>query len=58
MVDVFEISYDPERARAVTFEIEYLSDEALTGETINAATEAMMAAVTGTFGERGVSLRA
>ncbi len=58
MVDVFEIPNDPQRARAVTFEIEYLSDEALTGETINAATEAMMAAVTQAFGERGVALRA
>jgi phenylalanyl-tRNA synthetase beta chain len=58
MVDVFEIPNDPQRARAVTFEIEYLSDEALTGETINAATEAMMAAVTSAFGERGVMLRA
>jgi len=58
MVDVFEIPNDPQRARAVTFEIEYLSDEALTGETINAATEAMMGAVTQKFGERGVSLRA
>ncbi|MFL6248053.1 MAG: phenylalanine--tRNA ligase subunit beta [Thermoanaerobaculia bacterium] len=57
MVDVFEIPNDPNRARAVTFEIEYLSEEALTGETINAATEAMMAAVTKTFGERGVTLR-
>ncbi|MDP9194718.1 MAG: phenylalanine--tRNA ligase subunit beta [Acidobacteriota bacterium] len=58
MVDVFEIPNDEKRARAVTFEIEYLSDDALTGETINAATAAMMAAVTQTFGERGVSLRA
>jgi phenylalanyl-tRNA synthetase beta chain len=58
MVDVFEIPNDPQRARAVTFEIEYLSDEALTGETINAATEAMMTAVMSAFGERGVSLRA
>ena len=33
MVDVFEIPNDSQRARAVTFEIEYLSDEALTGET-------------------------
>jgi phenylalanyl-tRNA synthetase beta chain len=41
-----------EPARAVTFEIEYLSEEALTGETINAATEAMMAAVAAKFGER------
>jgi phenylalanyl-tRNA synthetase beta subunit len=57
MVDVFEIPNDPHRARAVTFEIEYLSDEALTGETINAATEAMMAAVNAAFGERGVALR-
>jgi phenylalanyl-tRNA synthetase beta chain len=57
MVDVFEIPNDPQGARAVTFEIEYLSDQALTGETINAATEAMMAAVTQAFGERGVSLR-
>jgi phenylalanyl-tRNA synthetase beta chain len=45
-----------EPARAVTYEIEYLSEEALTGETINAATEAMMAAVNATFGDR-VSLR-
>jgi phenylalanyl-tRNA synthetase beta chain len=57
MVDVFEIPNDPQRARAVTFEIEYLSEEALTGETINAATEAMMAAVNAAFGERGVALR-
>jgi phenylalanyl-tRNA synthetase beta chain len=48
IVDLFEL---PD-ARAITFEIEYLSDEALTGETINAATEAMMAAVTAKFGER------
>jgi phenylalanyl-tRNA synthetase beta chain len=41
-----------EAARAVTFEIEYLSEEALTGETINAATEAMLAAVTAKFGDR------
>jgi phenylalanyl-tRNA synthetase beta chain len=41
-----------EEARAVTFEIEYLSDEALTGDTINAATEAMMAAVKERFGDR------
>lgn len=53
MTDLFEL---PD-ARAVTFEIEYLSEEALTGETINAATEAMMAAVQGRFGER-VTLRA
>jgi phenylalanyl-tRNA synthetase beta chain len=53
VVDLFEL---PD-ARAITFEIEYLSDEALTGETINAATEAMMAAVTARFGER-VTLRA
>ncbi|HEX2060397.1 MAG TPA: phenylalanine--tRNA ligase subunit beta, partial [Thermoanaerobaculia bacterium] len=39
-----------EGARAVTFEIEFLSDEALTGETINAATEAMIAAVKERFG--------
>jgi phenylalanyl-tRNA synthetase beta chain len=52
MVDVFEL---PD-ARAVTFEIEYLSDEALTGETINAATEAMMANVARVFGDR-VTLR-
>lgn len=55
--DVYEIPNDPTRARAVTFEIEYLSEEALTGETINAATEAMMAAVGARFGER-VTLRA
>lgn len=48
IVDLFEL---PE-ARAVTFEIEYLSEDALTGETINAATEAMMAGVTATFGAR------
>jgi phenylalanyl-tRNA synthetase beta chain len=57
MVDVFEIPNDPQRARAVTFEIEYLSDEALTGETINAATEAMMVTVKLKFGDRGVTLR-
>lgn len=57
MVDVFEIPNDPQRARAVTFEIEYLSDEAMTGEQINAATEAMMNAVSATFGDKGVTLR-
>lgn len=46
-----------EAARAVTFEIEYLSDEALTGETINAATEEMVRAVTERFGDQ-VTLRA
>lgn len=56
MVNVYEIPNDPARARAVTFEIEYLSDDALTGETTNAATEAMMAAVAAAFGER-VALR-
>ncbi|HUR79354.1 MAG TPA: hypothetical protein VM733_01215, partial [Thermoanaerobaculia bacterium] len=53
IVDLFEL---PD-ARAITFEIEYLSDEALTGETINAATEAMMAAVAAKFGGK-VALRA
>jgi phenylalanyl-tRNA synthetase beta chain len=53
IVDLFEL---PD-ARAITFEIEYLSEEALTGETINAATEAMMAAVAARFGDR-VTLRA
>ena len=57
MTDVYEIPNDPARARAVTFEIEYLSDEALTGETTNAATEAMVEAVKAKFGER-VALRA
>ncbi|HVE70397.1 MAG TPA: phenylalanine--tRNA ligase subunit beta [Thermoanaerobaculia bacterium] len=52
IVDLFEL---PD-ARAITFEIEYLSDEALTGETINAATEGMMRAVAERFGER-VTLR-
>ncbi|MDQ3282009.1 MAG: phenylalanine--tRNA ligase subunit beta [Acidobacteriota bacterium] len=53
IVDHFELP----AARAITFEIEYLSEEALTGETINAATEGMMAAVAEKFGER-VTLRA
>jgi len=53
IVDLFEL---PD-ARAITFEIEYRSDEALTGETINAATEAMMAAVKERFDDR-VQLRA
>ena len=53
VVDLFEL---PD-ARAITFEIEYLSEEALTGETINAATEGMMAAVSGKFGDK-VTLRA
>jgi phenylalanyl-tRNA synthetase beta chain len=57
MVDVYEMPNDPQQARAVTFEIEYLSEESLTGETINAATEAMMAAVKEKFGDR-VALRA
>lgn len=53
VTDLFEL---PD-ARAITFEIEYLSEDALTGETINAATEAMMASVTAKFGDR-VTLRA
>jgi phenylalanyl-tRNA synthetase beta chain len=53
VTDLFEL---PD-ARAITFEIEYLSEDALTGETINAATEAMMASVAGKFGEK-VTLRA
>jgi len=53
IVDLFEL---PD-ARAITFEIEFLSEEALRGETINAVTEAMMAAVQERFGER-VQLRA
>ena len=52
ITDVFEIPNDPNRARAVTFEIDYLPDEAITGDAINAATEAMMKNVTETFGER------
>jgi phenylalanyl-tRNA synthetase beta chain len=48
ITDLFEM---PD-ARAVTFEIEYLSDDALTGETINAATDAMTAAVKAQFGDR------
>jgi len=57
ITDIYEMPNDERRSRAVTFEIEYLSEEALTGETINAATEGMMTAVTGQFGER-VALRA
>jgi phenylalanyl-tRNA synthetase beta chain len=53
IVDLFQLP----NARAITFEIEYLSEEALTGETINAATEGMMASVTKEFGDR-VTLRA
>lgn len=45
-------SFELPDARAITFEIEYLSDQPLTGETINAATEAMKAAVAKRFGER------
>jgi phenylalanyl-tRNA synthetase beta chain len=58
IVDVYEMPNDPQRSRAVTFEIEYLSEDALTGETINAATEAMMAAVAREYGAKGVTLRA
>lgn len=47
ITDLFEL---PE-ARAVTFEIEYLAEESLTGETINAATDAMTAAVKAKFGD-------
>lgn len=47
ITDLFEL---PD-ARAVTFEIEYLAEEALTSETINAATEAMITAVKAKFGE-------
>ena len=49
ITDLFEL---PDNVRAITFEIEFLSDEALTGETINAATEAMMAAVQAQLGDR------
>lgn len=56
IVDLFELPPPAVNVRAITFEIEYLSDEALTGETINAATEAMMAAVTKELGDR-VTLR-
>jgi phenylalanyl-tRNA synthetase beta chain len=44
-------------ASAITFEIEYLAEQALTNEEVNAATETMMAAVTARFGDR-VTLRA
>ncbi|MGN6187151.1 MAG: hypothetical protein ACTHQM_26235, partial [Thermoanaerobaculia bacterium] len=47
ITDLFEL---PD-ARAVTFEIEYLAEESLTGETINAATDAMTAAVKAKFGD-------
>jgi phenylalanyl-tRNA synthetase beta chain len=56
VVDLYEMPDDPHRARAITYEIEYLPDEALTGEAINAATEEMIAAVASQFGDR-VSLR-
>lgn len=52
ITDLFEL---PD-LRAITFELEFLSDEALTGETINAAVDAMMAAVTARFDDR-VTLR-
>lgn len=48
VTDLFEL---PD-ANAVTFEIEYLADRALTNEEVNAATEGMMAAVATKFGER------
>lgn len=53
ITDLFEL---PD-ANAITFEIEYLADRALTSEEVNAATETMMAAVRERFGER-VTLRA
>lgn len=53
ITDLFEL---PE-ANAVTFEIEYLADRALTSEEVNAATEGMMAAVREKFADR-VTLRA
>ena len=48
ITDLFEL---PE-ANAVTFEIEYLAERALTNEEVNAATEGMMAAVRERFGDR------
>ena len=57
VTDLFELPPPANNIRAITFEIEYLSEEALTGETINAATEAMMASVSARFGEK-VTLRA
>ena len=48
ITDLFEL---PD-ANAVTFEIEYLADRALTNEEVNAATEGMMAAVRDRFGDR------
>ncbi|MEO8382241.1 MAG: phenylalanine--tRNA ligase subunit beta [Acidobacteriota bacterium] len=47
IVDLFEL---PE-ARAITFELEFLSEEAMTGDTINASVEAMMNAVKDRFGD-------
>jgi phenylalanyl-tRNA synthetase beta chain len=57
ITDLFEMPPPADNIRAVTFEIEYLSEDALTGETINAATETMMASVSERFGGR-VVLRA
>jgi len=49
ITDLFEL---PD-SNAITFEIEYLTeDRSLTNEEVNAATEAMMAAVRERFGER------
>lgn len=53
ITDLFEL---PD-ANAITFEIEYLADHALTNEEVNAATEGMMTAVASRFGDR-VALRA
>ena len=53
ITDLFEL---PD-ANAITFEIEYLAEHSLTNEEVNAATEAMMAAVASLFGDR-VTLRA
>lgn len=52
IVDLFELPPPANDIRAITFEIEYLSDEALTGEAVNTATEAMIAAVQKQFGDR------
>jgi len=56
IVDLFELPAPAVDIRAITFELEFLPEEALTGDTVNAAVDAMMAAVTSQFGER-VTLR-
>lgn len=59
VVDRYDHEEDGRPVRTLTFDLAWANDEAdATGEAINAATEALVAAVAGRLGPRGVRLRA